>query len=117
MSRFVLLHNVRLDTTTRINWYSVLGRPHPYRFGVRAAVRRGLSPGCRTTSPASYPAANVGETRQCFTQFACMSLIEVNLVFTAVEGERNRFASLRPINIIFKQNDCLFCHEIRLAAY
>lgn len=84
VSRFVLLYNFRLDTTSRIYWYAVLSCPHPYRFGVRATVRGGLSPGCRTASSASYLAASVGKARQCFTEFASVCLIEVNLVFTAL---------------------------------
>lgn len=84
VSRFVLLYNFRLDTTTRIHWYAVLSRPHPYRFGVRVTVRGGLGPGCRTASSASYLAASVGKARQCFTEFSSVCVIEVNLVFTAV---------------------------------
>ncbi len=116
MSRFVLLYNFRLDTTTRIYLHTILSRPQPYRFGVRATVR-GLGTRCRTATSASYFAASVGKACQCFTQFVSVSLIEVNLVFTTIEGERYRLVSFRAINIIFQQHNCLFCHEIRLAAY
>lgn len=115
VSRFVLLYNFRLDTTTGIYWYAVLSRPQPYRFRVRATVRGGLGASCRTATSASYFAASVGEACQCFTQFISVSLIEVNFVVTAVKGERYCFTSFRAVNIIFQKHYCLFCHELRLS--
>ncbi len=115
VSRFVLLYNIGLNTASGIYLDAVLGRPQPYRFRVRATVRGGLSPGCRTATSASYLAASVGKACQCFTQFISMPLTKVNFIVTAVKGERYRFASFRAVNIIFQQHYCLFCHEIRLS--
>jgi hypothetical protein len=51
VSGFVLLYDFRLDTTPGVYQDSILSRPHPYRFGVRATMR-GLSAGCRTATSA-----------------------------------------------------------------
>src|SRR5687768_13416824 len=84
VSGFVLLYNVRLNTTARIHRDAILNRPHPYRFGVRA-ILRGLSTGCRTAPCAGYLASGLGEAGQDFTQFLSVALIEINFVITAVE--------------------------------
>ncbi len=84
VSRFVLLYDIRLDTTTCIYLDAVLSRPQAYPFGVRATLRGGPGAGCRTATSASYFAASIGKACQCFTQFVRMTLIEVNLIFSTV---------------------------------
>ncbi|KRE76679.1 hypothetical protein ASG79_17800 [Arthrobacter sp. Soil761] len=92
MSGFVLLYDFRLNTTTSIYLDAVLNRPHPYRFCVRPTLR-GLGTGRRTTTSARYPASSVGKTAQGSAQFIRVPIVQINHIFTAVEGERYRFAS------------------------
>jgi hypothetical protein len=115
MSGFVLLNDFGLDTTPRIHLDAILNRPHPHRSSIRPTLR-GLRPGRRTPTTPGYPASSVGKTAQGTTQFVRVTFVQINHVFTAVEGERYRFASFGAINIIFQNYDCLFCHKTRLTA-
>lgn len=116
MSGFVLLYDIRLNTTARVHLDAILGRPHPYRLGVRTTLCGLRTSRHGTATRPGYLATGVGKTHQGLAQLICVSLIEINFIFTAIQSERYRFRSFRTVNIIFQQHDCLFCHETRLSA-
>lgn len=113
---FVPFYDVSLDTTARVYLDAILSCPQPDSFGVRAVLRR-LGPGYRTPASASYLAASGSEAGKGLAQFACVTVIKVDLVFPAIKGERYCFVGFRAIDIIFKQCHYLFCHELRLAVW
>jgi hypothetical protein len=113
---FVPFYDVSLDTTAGVYLDAILSCPQSDSFGVRAVLRR-LGPGYRTPASASYLAASGGEAGKGLAQFACVTVIKVDLVFLAIKGERYCFVGFRAVDIIFEQYHYLFGHELRLAVW
>ncbi|AOT03241.1 hypothetical protein ASPU41_07680 [Arthrobacter sp. U41] len=91
---FVLFHDVSLDAAAGIDWQSLVCCPEPDFAGV----------GGRRTSCPSPPAGlpgRFGVAAEYFTQFACMSIIEIDCIFDAVEGKRECLTCFGAVEVVF----------------
>jgi hypothetical protein len=101
---FVLFHDVSLDTAAAVDLQALAGRPQPDFAGIRGTGTR--SPGPSAGLPRCF-----GEAAEYFTQFACMSIIELDCIFDAVKGKQNCLTCLGAVEVIFQKGYYSLCHK------
>lgn len=94
-----------LDATPGIDLDATLDSTLPYGFGVNT-TRAGLAgrSGLPAAADTGYLTAGVGESFQDFAQFIGVTIIQINLIFGAVESKIYCLVRFRAINIVFKQH-------------
>ena len=104
MCGFVLFHDVSLDTATGVDLEALVGRPQPDFAGIGGT-------GTGPPGPAAGLPGCFGKTAEYFTQFACMSIIEIDCIFDAVKGKRNCLTCLGSVEVIFQKGYYSSCHK------
>lgn len=101
---FVLFHDARLYTAAGIDRQALLGRPEPDFAGIR-----GSWTSC--PNPSAGLSCSFGVATEYFAQFTCMSVIEVNCIFDAIEGKHQRLTCLGAVEVIFQKGYYSLCHK------
>jgi hypothetical protein len=100
---FVLFHDVGLDPAAGVDLQALAGRPQPDFAG---------SGGTGTNRPGPPPGLPrcLGKAAEYVTQFACMSIIEIDCIFDPVKGKQNCLACLGAVEVIFQKGYYSLCH-------
>ena len=100
----VLFHDVSLDTAAGIDWQALADSPQPDLAGIG-----GSWTSC--PSPAAGLPGCLGVAAECFTQFVCMSIIEIDCIFDAVKGKRKCLTCVGAVEVIFQKGYYSLCHK------